>query len=61
VSPTITGLFAGLLLGLAWTLGDFEAFLGTALLGAIGVVVGRVVAGQLDLTRYLGGDSRQRR
>lgn len=54
---TIVGLFTGLLLGLAWVIGGFDAFVGTALLGAVGFVVGKVVSGQLDLTRYLGGGS----
>lgn len=56
--PTTVGLFAGLLLGLAWVIGGFDAFVGTALLGALGFVVGKVVAGQLDLTQYLDGSSR---
>lgn len=58
MSPTIVGLFTGLLLGLAWIIGGFDAFVGTAVLGAIGLVIGRVVSGQLDLTPYLGGASR---
>ncbi|MFP3713387.1 hypothetical protein [Puerhibacterium sp. TATVAM-FAB25] len=61
MSPTIVGLFTGLLLGLAWVIGGFDAFVGTALLGAVGFVVGKVVAGQLDLTRYLGGSRRDER
>jgi hypothetical protein len=56
--PTTVGLFTGLLLGLAWVMGGFEAFVGTAVLGLIGFVVGKVVAGQLDLTSYLGGGGR---
>ena len=55
--PTTTGLFTGLLLGLAWAIAGFDAFVGTALLGALGFVVGKVAAGQLDLTQYLGGGS----
>ena len=55
MSPTIVGLFTGLLLGIAWVVGGFTAFIGTAVLGLIGFVIGKVVAGQLDLTRYLGG------
>ncbi len=58
MSPTNVGLFTGLLLGLAWVVGGFDAFVGTALLGGIGFVVGKVVSGQLDLTPYLGGDRR---
>ncbi|WP_159792760.1 hypothetical protein [Puerhibacterium puerhi] len=61
MSPTIVGLFTGLLLGLAWVIGGFDAFVGTAVLGLIGWVVGKVVAGQLDLTRYLGGSGRDGR
>lgn len=53
--PTIAGLFAGLLLGLAWVIGGFDAFVGTAVLGGLGFLVGKVAAGQLDLTPYLGG------
>lgn len=56
--PTTTGLFVGLLLGLAWAATGFDGFLLTAVLGVIGFVVGKVVAGQLDLTPYLGGRSR---
>jgi hypothetical protein len=52
------GLFTGLLLGLAWVIGGFDAFVGTAVLGLIGFVVGKVVSGQLDLTSYLGGGGR---
>lgn len=57
MQPTTTGLFTGLLLGLAWAIAGFEAFAGTALLGAIGFVIGKAAAGQLDLTQYLGGGS----
>lgn len=59
--PSVIGLFTGLLLGLAWVVGGFDAFLGTALLGAVGFVVGKVAAGQLDLTAYLGGGRRDMR
>jgi len=57
--PTATtGLYVGLLLGLAWAVTGFTGFLLTAALGAVGFVVGRVLAGQLDLTPYLGGRNR---
>lgn len=56
--PTVVGLFAGLLLGLAWVIGGFDAFAGTAALGAVGFLIGKAVAGQLDLTPYLGGGGR---
>ncbi|MGB8381344.1 MAG: hypothetical protein WCG47_08855 [Dermatophilaceae bacterium] len=61
MSPTIVGLFTGLLLGIAWIEGGFYAFVGTAVLGVVGVVVGKVVDGQIDLTQYLGGSGRQAR
>ena len=57
--PTTVGLFTGLLLGLAWAVGGFDAFVGTAILGLVGFVVGKVASGQLDLTQYLGGGSRR--
>ena len=58
--PTVVGLFTGLLLGLAWVIGGFDAFVRTPVLGVIGALVGRVVSGQLDLTPYLGGRGRGR-
>lgn len=58
MSSTLVGLFTGLLLGIAWVVGGFDAFVGTAVLGVIGVVVGKVVDGQIDLSRYLGAGRR---
>lgn len=59
--PSVIGLFTGLLLGIAWVVAGFDAFLGTAALGAVGYIVGKVAAGQLDLTTYLGGGGRDSR
>lgn len=56
--PTTVGLFTGLLLGLAWVIGGFDASVGTAVLGVTGFVVGKVVSGQIDLTPYVGGAGR---
>ena len=53
--PAVVGLFTGLLLGLTWVVGGFDAFAGTALLGGLGFVIGKAVSGQLDLTPYLTG------
>ena len=58
MSPTVVGLFTGLLLGLAWVVGGFYAFVGVAVLGGIGLFVGKVIAGEIDLTPYLGGGRR---
>lgn len=57
-STAAAGLYVGLLLGLAWAVAGFNGFLLTAILGTIGFIVGKVVAGQLDLTPYLGGRRR---
>jgi len=59
--PTIVGLLTGLILGLAWSAGGFVGLVVTAALGIIGAVVGRVVAGELDLNQFFGGSSRSPR
>jgi hypothetical protein len=46
---TTVGLFTGLLLGLALVIGNFGDMLIVALFGAIGVVVVKVIEGDLDL------------
>ncbi len=46
---TVVCLFAGLVLGLAFAAGGFGALVLTALLGAAGVVVAKVLEGELDL------------
>lgn len=56
--PVIVGLLTGLILGLSWAAGGFVGLVVTAALGVIGSVVGRVIAGELDLNRYLGGPGR---
>lgn len=59
--PAVVGLLTGLILGLAWSAGGFVGLVVTAALGIIGAVVGRVVAGEVDLNQYLGGSGRSRR
>ena len=59
--PTVIGLFCGLLLGVAWAAGGFEGLVITAALGIIGFVLGKVIAGDLDLNQYFGGSSRSPR
>lgn len=46
---TVVCLFAGLVLGLAFAAGGFGALVLTALLGAAGVVVAKVLEGEIDL------------
>lgn len=50
---TQTGIIAGLVLGLAATQG-FTAFLVTLVVGAIGLVVGRVLDGDIHLGDLFG-------
>ena len=60
MTRTTTGLFVGLLLGLAIALAGFDGFLVTLVAGGIGFVIGRVLDGDLDLSPYLIGTGRRR-
>jgi uncharacterized membrane protein YeaQ/YmgE (transglycosylase-associated protein family) len=42
-------------------MGGFEGLVVTTALGIIGFVVGKVIAGDVDLGQYLGGSSRSSR
>ncbi|WP_020658057.1 hypothetical protein [Amycolatopsis benzoatilytica] len=53
MNATQTGILAGLILGLAATQG-FTAFLVTLAVGIIGLVVGRILDGELDLSDLFG-------
>lgn len=57
MNATQTGLVAGLVLGLAATQG-FIAFLITLAIGFVGLVVGRMVDGELDLSDVFGRSDR---
>ena len=59
--PTVIGLFCGLILGLAWTTGGFGGLVITAAMGIICFVVGKVIAGDVDMNQYLGGSNRSSR
>jgi hypothetical protein len=54
MNATQTGLLAGLILGTAATLGGLSGFLIALAVGAIGLVVGRVVDGELEVGDILG-------
>lgn len=54
MNATHTGLLAGLILGTAGFIGGFGAFLVALLVGAIGLLVGRALDGELDLSGVLG-------
>lgn len=53
MNATQTGIISGLILGLAATQG-FTAFLVTLAVGVIGLVVGRVLDGKLDVGDLFG-------
>lgn len=52
---TILGTVVGLVLGVAFAFGTFGQMLIVALFAAIGFVVAKVLAGEIDLTPYLSG------
>ncbi len=54
MNATRTGLLAGLILGAAGSIGGFGAFLITTIVGVVGMVVGLVLDGSLDLSGVLG-------
>ncbi len=54
MSRTTTALFVGLVLGLTAASGAFGAFVIVLRFGAIGLVVGLVLDGELDLAGLLG-------
>ncbi|WP_153505804.1 hypothetical protein [Cumulibacter manganitolerans] len=60
MSSAQIGLVAGMALGLAAIVGGFAGFLLVAALGAIGLVLGRVVDGELDLGSMTRGKGRDR-
>ncbi len=59
---TTMGLLYGLFLGIAAAFGGWSAFLTVLVLGTLGLFVGRVLDGQIDLSAYVnGGGGRDRR
>jgi uncharacterized membrane protein YeaQ/YmgE (transglycosylase-associated protein family) len=54
MNATQTGLLAGLLLGIAGATGGFLAFVITLVLGAVGLLVGRALDGELDVSGLSG-------
>ncbi|WP_179956925.1 hypothetical protein [Amycolatopsis anabasis] len=55
---TALGLLSGIALGLAAAFGGFSAFLIVLVLGALGLLAGRVADGKLDLSQLTGRDRR---
>ncbi|CAO5246178.1 hypothetical protein [Frankia sp. AgKG'84/4] len=55
------GLISGLIAGLALAFGGLGEFLVVLAFGAVGLVAGKVIDGDLDITRYVGGGRRRNR
>lgn len=60
MSRTVTALFVGLLLGLAAAFGDFETFVVVLLFGVIGLVVGLVLDGTINVQALVGRATEKR-
>jgi len=58
MSNVAIGLFAGILLALVAAVGGFSMFLLAVVLGGVGVVVGLVLDGRLDLSGVVAGRRR---
>jgi hypothetical protein len=58
MSSVAIGLFAGLLLALVAAVGGFDMFMLAVVLAAVGVLVGLVVDGRLDLSGLVAGRRR---
>ncbi|MEU8639460.1 MULTISPECIES: hypothetical protein [unclassified Amycolatopsis] len=56
MTATHLGLLTGLALGLAAAFGGFGAFVIVLILAALGLLVGRVLDGKLDLSQLTGRD-----
>jgi 4-amino-4-deoxy-L-arabinose transferase-like glycosyltransferase len=56
MTATHLGLLTGLALGLAAAFGGFGAFVIVLILAALGLLVGRVLDGKLDLSQLSGRD-----
>jgi hypothetical protein len=54
MNSTTLGLLTGLALGFAGAFGGFSAFLIVLVLAALGLLVGRVLDGKLDLSQLTG-------
>ncbi|MFD3874847.1 hypothetical protein [Streptomyces sp. NPDC058623] len=53
MSTATVGLLAGMALGFAAYFGGFWAFLLVAALGAVGLVIGRILQGDLDVSDFV--------
>ncbi|WP_030184832.1 hypothetical protein [Streptomyces violaceorubidus] len=61
MSMAVVGMIAGMALGFAGYFGGFGAFLLVAALGAVGLVVGRLLEGDMELGDFFRSRSDRRR
>lgn len=54
MNSTTLGLLTGLTLGVTAAFGGFGAFLIVLVLAAVGLAVGRILDGKLDLSQFTG-------
>lgn len=54
MNATQTGLISGLILGTAAAIGGFSGFLIALLIGVVGLVIGRILDGELEIGDLLG-------
>ncbi|MET7745987.1 hypothetical protein [Streptomyces sp. NPDC005385] len=59
MSTATVGLMAGMALGFAAYFGSFWAFLLVAVLGAIGLIVGRILQGDLEVSDFVRNRERR--
>lgn len=55
MTRTSLGIIIGLALGLALAFGSFGQMLIVALFAAVGVIVAKILEGDIDLSRYVAG------
>lgn len=60
MSRTTTALFVGLVLGLTAAFGTFSSFVIVLLFGAIGLVIGMVLDGKINVAGLLGRATEKR-
>ena len=60
LTPTQWGLVAGLVLGVVAAFGGFVAFIIVAAFAGVGLIVGRILEGKLDVKALLGRASERR-
>lgn len=53
MTPTAVGLVVGALLGIATVIEGFSGFAVTALFALVGLVIGKVLQGDIDVSSYV--------